>query len=186
MPVVYKYTDQVRGELYQPLVIAPPVTATMTEKAFVFNGNEPKVISVQLKSFKDNASGDVRPNLPAGWKASPESFNFKLVRKGDEQLFTFTVTPAGNTTGGKLLLDVTVDGREYNYGLRIIDYDHIPVQTLFPLAEAGVEKVDLKLAGKRVGYISGAGDLVPESLKQIGYDVINLTESQIMNSDLSG
>jgi LmbE family N-acetylglucosaminyl deacetylase len=186
MPVVYKYTDQVRGELYQPLVIAPPVTATMTEKAFVFNGNEPKLISVQLKGFKDNASGNLKPNLPAGWKASPESLDFKLVRKGDEQLFTFTVTPAGSTTGGKLLLDVTVEGKKYNYCLRIIDYDHIPVQTLFPRAEAGVEKVDLKFAGKRVGYIAGAGDLVPESLKQIGYDVINLTESQVMNSDLSG
>ncbi|MBC7567925.1 MAG: PIG-L family deacetylase, partial [Pedobacter sp.] len=47
MPVVYKYTDQVRGELYQPLVIAPPVTATITEKPFIFNGNQPKVISIQ-------------------------------------------------------------------------------------------------------------------------------------------
>ncbi|HEY0176533.1 MAG TPA: PIG-L family deacetylase, partial [Pedobacter sp.] len=32
-PIVYKHTDPVKGELYQPLVIAPPVTATMTEKS---------------------------------------------------------------------------------------------------------------------------------------------------------
>jgi hypothetical protein len=69
--------------------------------------------------------------------------------------------------------------------LRIINYDHIPEQTLFPLAEAKVEKIDLQFAGKRIGYITGAGDLIPESLKQIGYDVTNLTESQVMNSDLS-
>lgn len=186
MPVVYKYTDQVRGELYQPLVIAPPVTATITEKAFIFNGNQPKVISIQLKCFKDNATGTVKPNLPAGWKSSPENLTFKLAKKGDEQLLTFSVTPYGSINGGKILLDVIVDGRKYNYGLRIIDYDHIPEQTLFPRAEAGVEKVDLKLAGKRLGYIAGAGDLIPQSLKQIGYDVINLTEDQVMNSDLSG
>ncbi|MEJ7558392.1 MAG: PIG-L family deacetylase [Pedobacter sp.] len=185
MPVVYKYTDQVRGELYQPLVIAPPVTATMTEKAFVFNGNDSKVISVQLRSFKNNASGSLKPKLPVGWRASPESLNFMMANKGDEQLVTFTVTPAGNTTGGKMVLDVVVDDKTYNYGLRVIDYDHIPLQTLFPPAEAGVEKVDLKLAGKRIGYIAGAGDLVSESLKQIGYDVTNLTESQVVNSDLS-
>jgi LmbE family N-acetylglucosaminyl deacetylase len=186
MPVVYKYTDQVRGELYQPLVIAPPVTATMTEKGFVFNGNEPKVISVHLKSFNDNATGILKPNLPQGWKAVPENVSFQLLKKGDEQLATFTVTPAGSNNGGKILLDVTVDGKKYNYGLRVIDYDHIPVQTLFPISEAVVERVDLKLAGKRIGYIAGAGDLIPESLKQVGYDVTTLNENQVINSDLSG
>jgi LmbE family N-acetylglucosaminyl deacetylase len=185
MPVIYKYTDQVRGEIYQPLVIAPPVTATLTEKAFIFNGIEPKTISVKLKSFKDNVSGTIRPNLPAGWKASSDNIRFQLLKKGDEQLITFQVIPSGNTTDGKLLVNVLINGKTYNYGLRIINYDHIPEQTLFPLAEAKVEKIDLKFAGKRIGYITGAGDLIPESLKQIGYDVTNLTESQVMNSDLS-
>ncbi|RZL17300.1 MAG: LmbE family protein, partial [Pedobacter sp.] len=180
-----KYTDQVRGEIYQPLVIAPPVTATLTEKAFIFNGIEPKTINVQLKSFKDNATGILKPRLPVGWKVSDGQLNFKLLKKGDEQLLTFTVTPSVNASDGKLLLDVIVDGKIYNYGLRVINYDHIPVQTLFPLAEAKIEKIDLKYAGKRIGYIAGAGDLIPESLKQIGYDVTNLTESQVMNFDLS-
>lgn len=186
LPLVYKYTDQVRGELYQPVVIAPPVTATMAEKAFVFNGNEPKLITVRLKSFKDNASGVLKAVVPSGWKASPEKLEFSLDKKGDEQMVSFTITPAGSTTGGGLRLNVVVDGQTYDKSLRVIDYEHIPVQTLFPAAEAKVEKIDLKLAGKRIGYLAGAGDLVAESLKQIGYDVVDLTESQVINGDLSG
>jgi len=185
-PVVYKYTDQVRGEIYQPLVIAPPVTATLSEKAFIFNGNEPKSITVLLSAFKDNSIGVLAPRVPSGWKVSPQKIDFTITKKGDEQAATFTITPAGNTTGGSLLLEVTVDGETYNKGLRVINYEHIPVQTLFPFAEARLDKVDLKFAGKRIGYIAGAGDLVPESLKQIGYDVVNLTESQVINTDLSG
>ena len=185
-PVVYKYTDQVRGEIYQPLVIAPPVTASLSEKAFVFNGNAPKTINVSLKAFKDNAAGILEPQLPDGWKITPLNVDFTLPKKGDEQTVTFTITPAGNINGGSLLLNVKVDGQTYNKGLRVIDYEHIPVQTIFPFAEARLDKVDLKFAGKRIGYIAGAGDLVPESLKQIGYDVVNLTESQILNTDLSG
>jgi LmbE family N-acetylglucosaminyl deacetylase len=185
-PVVYKYTDQVRGEIYQPLVIAPPVTATLSEKAFIFNGNEPKRISVQLKSFKDNASGVIAPQVPSGWKVNPQKTDFTLARKGEEQVLEFTVTPGGNTSGGNFLLDVIVDGQTFHKGLRVIDYEHIPVQTLFPFAEARMDKIDLKLAGKRIGYIAGAGDLVPESLKQIGYEVVNLTENQVLNADLSG
>jgi len=184
--VVYKYTDQVRGEIYQPLVIAPPVTATMSEKAFVFNNNEPKKIMIQLKSFKDKAVGVLKPELPAGWKASPENLNFALSKKGEEQSVEFTITPSGDVSNGDLILKVVVDGKTYHHGLHVIDYEHIPTQTLFPFAEARVDKVDLKLAGKRIGYIAGAGDLVPESLKQIGYDVVNLTASQVINGDLSG
>ncbi|MFA4868109.1 MAG: PIG-L family deacetylase [Pedobacter sp.] len=183
--VIYKYTDQVRGEVYQPLVIAPPVTATLSEKAFIFNGNEPKIITVLLKGFKDQASGILVPQLPTGWKVNPQKVDFNLIKKGDEQSLTFTITPAGNTIGGSLLLNVTVDGKTYNKGLRVINYEHIPVQTLFPYSEARLDKVDLKFAGKRIGYIAGAGDLVPESLKQIGYEVINLTNDQVINSDLS-
>ncbi|MGY4384775.1 LmbE family N-acetylglucosaminyl deacetylase [Pedobacter sp. UYP24] len=185
MPVVYKYTDQVKGEVYQPLVIAPPVTATLTEKAFIFNGNEPKTISIHLKSFKDNAKGSLSASLPSGWKLSPASEEFNLAKKGDEQLFTFTVSPAGNAAGGKMVVNVNLDGKSYSYGLRVINYEHIPVQTLFPAAEARLDKIDLKIAGRKIGYIAGAGDLIPESLKQIGYEVISLTENQVINSDLS-
>lgn len=185
VPVVYKYTDQVRGEIYQPLVIAPPVTATLSEKAFIFNGNESKNITVLLGAFKDNTSGILAPQVPSGWKVSPQKVDFTFAKKGDEQSAIFTVTPAGNTTGGNLLLGVTVEGKTYNKGLRVINYEHIPVQTLFPFAEARMDKVDLKFAGKRIGYIAGAGDLVPESLKQIGYEVVNLTEGQVINTDLS-
>ncbi len=183
--VVFKYTDQVRGEIYQPLVIAPPVTATLSEKAFIFNGNEPKNIAVQLKSFKDNAVGVLTPKVPLGWSVIPKEVDFKLAKKGDEQSYLFTVTPSGSTTGGDLQLEIAVDGKVHNKGLRVISYEHIPVQTLFPIAKARLDKIDLKFAGKRIGYITGAGDLVPESLKQIGYEVVNLTERQVVSADLS-
>lgn len=185
-PVVFKYTDQVRGEVYQPLVIAPPVTATLAEKAFVFNGNEAKRVSIQLKSFKSNVTGVLQPQVPAGWKVSPEKADFTLARKGEEQVLEFTITPAGNISGGTLSLQLSVAGKVYDKGLRVISYEHIPVQTLFPLAAARVDKVELKLAGKRIGYINGAGDMVPESLKQVGYEVVSLSENQVISADLSG
>ena len=186
MPVVYKYTDQVRGEIYQPLVIAPPLTTTLNEKALIFNGNESKTINVQLKSFADNTSGSLVPALPNGWKSVPEKLDFNLAKKGDEQTVSFVITPAGTTDGGKLVLHSTISGKIYSYGLRVIDYEHIPVQTLFPAAEAKLDRVDLKLAGKKIGYITGAGDLIPESLKQVGYEVVILPENQVLSSNLSG
>lgn len=185
-PIVYKSTDPVRGELYQPLVVAPPVTATMAEKAFVFNNNTPKKITVQLHSFKNNAVGILQPKAPEGWLVSPAKVDFTLLKKGDEQSIAFSVTPAGKVSGGDFSFVVTVAGQDYHQGLKVVSYDHIPVQTLFPFAEAKVERVDLKFAGKKIGYIAGAGDLIPESLVQIGYQVTRLTEKEVINGDLSG
>lgn len=184
-PIVYKHTDPVKGELYQPLVVAPPVTATLTEKSFVFNNNSAKKVLVLLKSFKANTTGALVPKAPAGWKVSPEKVEFSFSKKGEEQSLEFTVTPAGSVDGGFVSMSVTVEGKTYDRGLKVLAYDHIPVQTLFPLAEARAERIDLQLSGKNIGYIAGAGDLIPESLMQIGYQVTRLTENQVINADLS-
>ncbi|MHB1179907.1 MAG: PIG-L family deacetylase, partial [Daejeonella sp.] len=184
-PVVYKYTDQVRGEIYQDLIIAPPVTATIAEKAYVFSGNTAKSIQVQLKSFRDKAVGTLIPSIPAGWKAEPRQLNFDLLAKGEEKTVQFLITPSGDVDGGTLSFTINSDGKSYNRGNKIVSYDHIPLQTLFPLSESRVERIDLKTGGKKIGYIAGAGDLIPEALEQIGYEVTNLSESQILNSDLS-
>lgn len=184
-PVVYKFTDPVRGEVYQPLVIAPPVTATPAGKSFLFNGNESKMISVELKSFRDKVKGSLVPQLPAGWRSVPEKIDFTISKKGEQQNVAFQLSPATGATGGTMAINVIVDGKTYHQGLHVINYDHIPQQTLFPFAEARIDQTDLKFAGKRIGYIAGAGDMIPESLKQIGYEVVNLSEQQVLNTDLA-
>jgi LmbE family N-acetylglucosaminyl deacetylase len=185
-PVVYKATDPIKGERYQPLVIAPKVTATLSEKAYVFNGNSPRIIGVQLKSFTNNTCGFVSPQLPKGWKSSPERIAFELARKGDEQTVNFTVTPGNEATRGNLTLQINTNGTASNSSLKIISYDHIPNITIFPEASASVEKFDLKISGKRIAYLDGAGDLVADALKQIGYEVTHLSLSQVMTNDLAG
>jgi LmbE family N-acetylglucosaminyl deacetylase len=184
-PVVYKYTDPVKGERYQPLVITPPVTATMTEKSFLFSNNTPKKINVQLKAFKDMLKAVIRPEVPAGWKVSPEKVDVNLPNKGMVQNLEFVVTPAGSVSGGKLSVWADADGKTYNQALKVLNYDHIPVQTLFPFAEAKLERADLKFSGMNIAYIAGAGDLIPETLTQIGYHVTWLTEKQVIEGDLS-
>ena len=184
-PVVFKSTDPVRGEVYQPLVIAPPVTATITENAYVFNENSSRNIQVQIKGFQDNATGTLKPQIPSGWKISPDKIDFKLTNKGDEQTVNFTLTPAGNVNGGSVFMDLVVAGKTYNQGLKVVSYEHIPIQTLFPMAEARVERLNLKTDGKQIGYLAGAGDMIPESLRQIGFQVTTINEDQIINGDLS-
>jgi hypothetical protein len=74
----------------------------------------------------------------------------------------------------------------YNYSILSIHYNYIPNITLFPPAQAKLLQLDLKIAGKKIGYIKGAGDLVPDALRQVGYEVHELNENEILDGDLSG
>jgi LmbE family N-acetylglucosaminyl deacetylase len=69
---------------------------------------------------------------------------------------------------------------------KTIQYDHIPAQTYFQDASIQVVKVDIKKQGKKVGYIDGAGDAIPEALEQLGYEVVQLKESDLTPAHLKG
>ncbi|WP_345949789.1 PIG-L family deacetylase [Mucilaginibacter sp. PAMB04274] len=182
--LAYKYVDPVRGEVYQPVEIAPPVTATIESKALVFSAGKPQTLQLKLKSFK-LTTGRISIKPVGGWQISPSSIDFKDKRKGDEWTADFTVTPAPNAKSSVAEVQVTAGAQIYINGIQHIQYEHIPNITLFPPAQTRLVNLDLKTAGKKIGYITGAGDFVPDALRQIGYEVHLLTEGEIMNTDLS-
>ncbi|TSD64929.1 PIG-L family deacetylase [Inquilinus sp. KBS0705] len=184
--IQFKYVDPARGELYQPLVVAPPVTANIADKVYIFNNGQPQNIQVKLKSFT-NATGSVSIKTIKGWKISPEKIDFAGKAKGEEWTVGFTVTPA-NADPKTSVLEVqsTVGDKTFTQGLLNIKYNHVPAITIFPPAQAKLVNIDLKTAGKKIGYIAGAGDLIPEALHEVGYEVHQLTENEILNTDMSG
>ena len=63
-----------------------------------------------------------------------------------------------------------------------INYPHIPKQTLVVPAKLKLAKINIQKRGENIAYIAGAGDVVPESLRQIGYHVSVLSPATI-NAD---
>jgi LmbE family N-acetylglucosaminyl deacetylase len=184
-PIIYKYVDASRGEIYQPLEIAPPVTANIADKVYAFNNVKPQSVQVKLKAFT-SATGSISIKPVAGWKISPEKIDFTGKNKGDEWTVAFSVTPTDskpNTSNFEVI--ATANGKSFSQGLLNIKYNHVPAITIFPPAQAKLVNIDLKTAGKKIGYIAGAGDLVPDALREVGYEVHQLTENEIINGDLS-
>uniref|UniRef100_UPI00404B1401 PIG-L family deacetylase n=1 Tax=Fulvivirga sp. TaxID=1931237 RepID=UPI00404B1401 len=178
-PVVFKKNDPVDGEVFEPFVVTPPVFMNITEKVYVMNNIQPRPIKVKVIAAKDNLSGTVSLKLPSGWSSTPSNVPFALNSKDQELELIFMVTPPKNQSEGDVQAIATIDGNEFSNSLTIIDYDHIPKQKLFFPATAKVVNIDLKIAGSKVGYIMGAGDDIPASLRQIGYDVKELTDDDI-------
>ena len=188
-PWVYKFTDPVDGETYRPFVIQPEVMINIAEKVYVYGDNTPKPVEVILKAGRANVSGKLSLSAP-GWKILPTNDQpFALKDKGQELRLTYTVAPGNNAADWKLLATARTEvgptsGGVYTKGLRLVEYKHIPTQTVFPAAEAKLVKLDVKVKAKNIGYIMGAGDEVTIALRQMGCQVTMLDEAEL-NKDLS-
>ena len=184
-PVVFRRTDPVKGEVYRPFEIVPPVTANFDDKVYAFGGGAPKTLRVTLVAGAPKVSGSLRLKAPSGFHVSPAEVLFELAAKGEERGIVFTVTPPAGHAAGTLAAETTVGGKTASRALARVDYPHIPVQTLFPPAEAKVLRIDVKAPHLPVGYVMGSGDAGPDALRQLGYSVTLLSDDELEAGDLS-
>lgn len=180
VPLIFKQTDPVKGELWRPFEVVPPVFINFSQPVYVFADPSPKVVSVLLKSASSQIrNGNLRLELPDGWRSEPSDFSFEMKQQGEEQTYNFTVYPGKIDFEGNLNAHVVSDGKRFSNSLMTIQYDHIPVQTLLPAAQAKVVRMQLKKEGAVVGYIRGAGDDIPGSLRNMGYDVWEMKNDEV-------
>ncbi len=182
--VVYKYTDDVKGEVYQPLDIVPIVTSSIPEKVYIFNNDRSKTITAKVKAGKENVQGNVKLDIPESWKVSPNEIPFTLAKKGEEIIAVFTVFPSKEASEINIKSIVTVDGKTYDKEKIDINYPHIYKQMVLKTAEAKAIRLKIKTKNEKIAYIMGAGDEVPKSLTQMGYEVTVLKPEEITNEKL--
>ncbi len=184
VPVVYKENSPVDGELYRPFIIAPPVFVNMPGEVIIFSEEEAKSVEIKIKSGAAGISGSLSLKLPDDWKTEPANYDIRLGSKGEEQVCLFSVVPPKHPESVEAKAIVEINGEEYNYSISEITYDHIPQQTLFMPAISRFVKLDLKKNGEKIGYVMGAGDNIPDNLRQIGYEVDILNDLEINNGEL--
>ena len=180
----YRTVDPIVGEVRQNLVIAPPVFANLQNSVFVFADEKPKAVQVRATASTGAVRGDLRLEAPNGWRIDPASVPVELKAADAESFATFTIHPPPNQGEGTLRAIVKVDGQDYSFARERISYQHIGVHILMPAAEAKIVRADIKKKGELIGYIPGAGDDIPQSLQQIGYNVKILDGSEITAENL--
>ena len=179
-PLIYKWNDPVKGELYRPFVITPKVTANVEQPIYLFSSQEAQQVILILKSHTTNQSGKIKIIAPEGWSVEYDE-SYQLLNKGDEVKKVVLLKPLENRRNGKLKIYINEDK---SMGLNTIRYDHFPPQVWFPKSTAKIVYVAIKKRGTKVGYIQGTGDLIPNALTNIGYLVDILKEEDLELSNL--
>jgi len=184
-PVIRRYVDRVGGETTRPLVVVPPVTVSISEPVLVFPEARAKTVGVLLRSNVNGASGELRLEAPEGWRVQPNSSAFRMAGANEETALSFTVSPPTGAASGELRAVARLNEREISSDMRVIAYEGIPPQTIFPPSTARLVRTDARTLASRVGYVMGAGDEVPDALRQLGCEVTLLGAEDLARGDLS-
>jgi hypothetical protein len=179
----YKVVDLVKGELYQPLAVLPRAEVNFVSENLVSKNGEQVKADVQLTQrgkVKLNPVVNIAGNRLFTKLAGTENGwddNARISRK-------LQSPPVSANRREEVTLQ-SDDASVYAGSTRIIAYDHIPTITYFAPARTNLIDLSVKTVGKKVGYIPGAGDKIPEALQQLGYEVTTLGEADLQMPYLS-
>ncbi|WP_333693829.1 PIG-L family deacetylase [Flavobacterium sp.] len=177
--VIYKYNDEVKGEVYKPFDIVPAVTTSILDKVKIFNSQSPKSVGVKIKSGQDNLDGFVYLDASKEWKIVPDKIAFSIAKKGDEKTVYFEITPPVKSDEIEVSSYAIVNQKKYTKELITIQYDHINQQQVLLDSKAKFNKLDIQIKNEKIAYLMGAGDEVPVYLSQMGYEVTLIKPEEI-------
>jgi LmbE family N-acetylglucosaminyl deacetylase len=182
----FRKVERVAGEVSEPLVIAPPVFVQLPQPVFVFGSAQAKTIDLRVIASTEKFNGNLALQVPPGWKVAPASIPVELTGAESEMNCAFRVTPPAAASKGVLRAVFQSGARRTEaYGRQRIDYSHIEPQTLISPAQAEVVRAEIANKAALVGYIPGAGDAIPESLREIGSGVKILTDQDVKAANLA-
>ena len=178
--VQYEFLDAVKGDLYEPLTILPPLTGEIDPETILFTSSQEKQFEVYTKN---ESQKNIQPKISL---SNVSDINIKNEGNSHNSTYTYSAKPIKKESAifySTLLSDG--NGRTDSVKeLMTIAYDHIPRIDYFKNSRAKFVITDVQIEGKHIGYIEGAGDKVPPALQQMGYDVTILKEKDITTANL--
>jgi LmbE family N-acetylglucosaminyl deacetylase len=185
-PVRHRYVDRVDGEQTRALTVVPPVALNLPQEVVLFPNGDARKVEIEVRADVPKVAGDVRVALDAGWSAAPMSGAFEQAQEGQQQPLAFEVKPDRGPDPPAWLRGVAhVGDREIGVGMLVISHPPLPPLTVFPPAVVKLVRVDVRVTAHKIGYVMGAGDEMPDAIRQLGCEVTLLSASDLEQRDLS-
>ncbi|SHE52957.1 PIG-L family deacetylase [Flavisolibacter ginsengisoli] len=190
-PVQYKHTDPVKGELYEPVFVIPPMTVYSSPDVVLFQKGklQSKEITLVAAANKNIVASSMVPRIRSANFDISQKQGAVSISKNNTSEYSFMLSNEKlnkETDYVQPFADFTENGQDkYAYlAMTSINYDHIPTIRYFYSDGVKLLNIDLKTSGKKVGYIVGAGDKVPAGLEQMGYEVTLLGDKELSRNHL--
>ena len=188
--VVTPFVDEAGTVRARTLAVLPAFSVMLepgTQVISTHNGST-SIVTVGVTGNLTRAThGELRLELPQGWRAEPAQVSVDLAHRGEKKDIQFKVSPAGLQPGRATISAVfTSEGQKYSEGYTLVAREDLGSFYYYQPARQRVSIVDVQaLHDLKVGYIMGAGDDIPTVLKQIGMDVTLIPSEKLAAEDLS-
>lgn len=190
LPLSFKKLDPVRGDVVEALRIVPALELKFTQPLYLVKENEDLHLSLNVKVNSNrqyNNKGTL--NLMYNGERLGDADLNSISGKDFTINYVIPKTKLASIHASRLQLDANyiADGVAYNKKQVLIQYPHLPSLQYFAPATVTVMKGDIQAKVKKVGYIEGAGDFIPEFLRMAGIQVEVLKDEDFYGSlDESG
>ncbi len=208
--VVHRVRDQAVGEIRRPLRAVPELEVSVEPELVVWPLGSGHAETLEI-AVTSNTEGPVQVRLevevPSGWRAiEPAMVELEPSRRRRVVEVELEAAPRWRSSGatdapgrqrstsvpaGRHTLRVAAiqDGETpatFDRGIRMIDYGHIrPVATSRP-ATVAISAGDVALPElRRLGFVRGASDRMPQSLIRIGLPLEVFSAEELAAEDLS-
>jgi len=165
--IMHKWVDRVAGERIRPVYVTPVASVIPKTDVLIARGG-PQTITVEVEALTDSLTGQLSMTPPTGWIASRDAWPVNLTKRNERQVFTFSLKPESGAQPGAAKFTFSGPKGKADRTLHEIDYPHIMPQVYYTPAEVKLVPLEVTTTAKRVGYVKGAGDEVPQALEQLG------------------
>lgn len=190
---VFRTSEEAVGEVRQPLRAVPAVEVAVEPHLLVWPLTQaaPRALRVELQSNSGKPlAGELRVQPPAGWPAvAAQPFSLAAGERASFAVTLLPPQPPQPIVAQRAVVRVeaaVTGGATYGEAAPVIDLPHIPPTPRVKPAAVDLVVADIRLpALRRLGYVRGASDEVPEALEQIGLPVELLAPATLASGDLS-
>jgi LmbE family N-acetylglucosaminyl deacetylase len=179
-------TNPENREVRRRLGVIPPVSLDFATDVALFAPGTSHPVEVEIVASRADSNGTLRLDVPPGWRVSPAEQSFHLKTIGERAQFNFSITAPQKSDTAQIVADAEIGQAHYRAGRIEINYPHIPPILLQPVTSLKAISLELKTLGHTVGYLPGAGDSMAQNLKQMGYAVRILDDTNLTLEDLQG
>jgi len=184
IPIKRRWRDPVQGEKTKDLILVPPLLVNFADTVFYFTPNGSRTISLTLKCGEKPCIGRLVFAHPQSWKVDPAVIPFEFDKPNAIRNINLKVYPPQADDSCSLKARIMIGDKSYDRSQKVISYSHISSQVLHPRAEIKLVKSSIIHTDQRIGYIMGSGDDIPKFLRQIGYQVELLNDSDLAQNKL--
>ncbi len=194
-PLEYRFADDIRGEIRRNLNVVPALSVSLDQKLMIVPQSEKAQVKRVVMSITNHTSKPISGNAGLNivglekidWQYSADTRTFNLKSKGEKTAITFDLTIPAKTKAGsyQIYAQAMIGESLATNEMQTIAYPHIQTHRFYKRAETKVEVLDLKTVPVKIGYIAGSGDRVADAIRQMNFDVQNISENDLTNADLS-